>query len=87
MCIPTPMHYYCAIRPILSPPILLYTNWHVCLCLSVVRFLPSEEGDFVCTFSVYPGKEVSNTPSYVIGCHISYIITDVRCEGEICALF
>ena len=53
------------IRPILSPPIPGLPIWPVCLRLSVVCFLPTEEGDFVHPSYVSPGGEGFNTPLQV----------------------
>ena len=50
------------IRPILYPPIPRWPVWPVFLRPSIVRFLLTEEGNYVRLSSVSPGREVLNTP-------------------------
>ena len=74
------------IRPILSMPIPWLPIWHVCLRLSVIRFLPTEEGDYVRMLSVSPVGEGFNTPPQFNRWNVSLIITGVCCVDYVCAL-
>ena len=65
-------------------PIPVFPIRHVCLCPSIIHFIPREEGDFVRSLSVCLWEEVFNTRLQLISWHVACILTVIHCGDKIC---